>query len=88
MVTQGTVDEDIYEMGERKRLLSQAVLSDNKKVVEKQEEEEDDETDGKSKGKNKTSKKKKTAKGDDEEEDMDAISRILSKALSRQGIQL
>lgn len=30
LVTEGTVDELIYEMGERKRQLSQAVLSDER----------------------------------------------------------
>lgn len=29
LVTEGTVDEDIYDLGERKRLLSAAVLDKN-----------------------------------------------------------
>eukprot|EP01033_Poteriospumella_lacustris_P003447 gene3447-2545_t len=58
LVTQGTVDEDIYEMGERKRQLSQAVLSDNSKgkVVDVDDEEET--TNGKN-GKKKGGAKKK-----------------------------
>lgn len=90
-MTQATVDEDIYEMGERKRQLSQAVLSDDAKRQQsvEGEGEEDAEGDGKKKG---ASKKKGGSKkqGVDEvdDADIDAISRILSKALSRQGIQL
>jgi SNF2 family DNA or RNA helicase len=43
LVTEGTVDEDIYEIGERKSQLSHALLSSNgsKKNKEKGEGEED-----------------------------------------------
>lgn len=90
LVTQRTVDEDIYEMGERKRQLSQAVLSDNSKGKVVDVDDDEEATNGKT-GKKKGGAKKK-GKGDDDdgggEEDLDAISRILSRALLRQGIQL
>lgn len=94
LVTQDTVDEDIYEMGERKRQLSQAVLSDNKReehaVCENEGEDDGDTSKGKTKGKKKGNGKKKNLDGEEDggDDDLDAISRILSKALSRQGIQL
>jgi SNF2 family DNA or RNA helicase len=76
-VAENTVDEDIFDMGERKRLLSQAVLSDNQSELEK--------TVG---GGKKTSNSKKTAGKEEEGEDLAAISNILSKALSRHGIKM
>lgn len=81
LVTQNTVDEDIYEMGERKRQLSQAVLSDSRSSNQQNTQQKG----GKGKGGGKGSKK--DGEGDTED-DMTMISRILSKALLRQGIQL
>ena len=60
LVCQGTVDEDIHEMGERKRQLSQAVLSDDRANEQ-----------------NKSQTKRK------DDEDLNLISKILSRALSR-----
>jgi hypothetical protein len=42
LVTTGTVDEDIYEMGERKRLLSEAVLSNKQQPASKAGKQQDD----------------------------------------------
>jgi hypothetical protein len=66
------VDEDIYEMGERKRQLSQAVLSDHR-------DQDEPPAAGKKGGKGKDTK---TSSKEDKEE-VNLISQILSKALLR-----
>jgi SWI/SNF-related matrix-associated actin-dependent regulator 1 of chromatin subfamily A len=63
LVTADTVDEDIYDMGERKRKLSHAVLSD--------------EREGRTPG------AKKTSATATEGEDMNAIGKMLQRALAR-----
>jgi SWI/SNF-related matrix-associated actin-dependent regulator 1 of chromatin subfamily A len=74
LVTEDTVDEDIYDIGERKSKLSSAVLSD----YSKQTQEESAGVGG---------KKKSSAKNDDggevSEGDIGMIGRILQKALMK-----
>lgn len=69
LVCKGTVDEDIYEMGERKRELSQAVLSDHRA------------TDPSTPGGTISQKKKGGTQKDDD--DLNMIGKILSKALNK-----
>ena len=64
LVTSNTVDEDIFEMGERKRQLSAAVLEDIESGS------------GDKRGKAKQSNKP----GHDDDLDMGSIARILQKA--------
>lgn len=74
LVAEGSVDEDIYDMGERKRLLSTAVLQDDPHSTEKS---------------NKNNKGGKNNNGDsnkgdsNQQGDVSLISRILQKALAR-----
>jgi SNF2 family DNA or RNA helicase len=72
-VSEGTVDEDIYEMGERKRKLTQAVLSENgpSKTAEVDSEAQ------------KNGHKKKPEEDENEELELNIISKILSKALNK-----
>lgn len=44
LIAKGTVDEDIYEMGERKRQLSSAVLSDHRSPSKGNSKEKDEDT--------------------------------------------
>ena len=94
LYAEGTVDEDIFHLGERKSQLSKAVLDD-----EQHDGHGDDE--GVVSPKNKGSKRaKKKKKGDDDDDvgghlnarpadDRNLISNILQKALlSRQRLQL
>ena len=71
LVTGDSVDEDIYEMGERKRKLSTAVLSDDRQNNAYT-------PDAKSKG-----KKKGHDQNEEDEMDIGAIGRILQRALLR-----
>lgn len=74
LVTLESVDEDIFDMGERKSRLTEAVLNDN---VPAPADDEDD-------GEEKKGKGKKKASGDDESlGDIGSIGRILQKALQR-----
>lgn len=74
LVADGTVDSDIFEMGERKRQLSSAVLSDHRATDSEKKKPASKGAGGKKKGAQ-----------DDEEEDGDvgAIGRILQRALQR-----
>lgn len=74
LVTVDTVDEDIFDMGERKRQLSEAVLSDARSPA--------------AKGAAVASGKAVGSKQNKDDDELTVISRILSKALKRQGIQL
>lgn len=81
LITKKTVDEDIFLMGERKKKLNDAVLSN------KTSNSNDDEEDGKKK---KGGKKKNNDDEDDDEgtednkkEEASLISQILTKALKR-----
>ena len=77
LVTTGTVDEDIYDMGQRKRELSTAVLSDNRTTA----------TAGKGKSSNSGSKRKGGGGDEDDgDDDIGAIGRILQRALQRVNI--
>lgn len=70
LVTDGTVDELIYEMGERKRQLSQAVLSDERK--------------GKGFGRSPSGKNGASgAAGGNDESEENAISKMLQRALAQ-----
>jgi SWI/SNF-related matrix-associated actin-dependent regulator of chromatin subfamily A containing DEAD/H box 1 len=74
LVTLDSVDEDIFEVGERKSRLTEAVLNDNVPVPT---EDEDDAEKGKGKG------KKKSNEGDEAFGDIGSIGRILQKAMQR-----
>lgn len=83
LFAEDSVDEDIYEMGERKRQLSKAVLADERKSSRNCN------TTGKT-GRGKGSKNRNDCTGDnnngtadveEEEDDTHAISNILQKAL-------
>lgn len=78
LVTVDTVDEDIFDMGERKRQLSEAVLSDARSPAAALTNNN---------GNHSSNGKAGKAKNKDDDE-LTVISRILSKALKRQGIQL
>jgi hypothetical protein len=94
LVSESTVDEDIYEMGERKRELTQAVLNEKKNRAGGADgdglEENEDALEGGDGKKNKNGGASKTGKGkgkkgDEEggEDDLNMISKILAKALNR-----
>lgn len=89
LVVKDTVDEDIFDMGVRKTLLSDAILSHK---MDLDEEGEDANTKGKKGGRGKKGKNagEEAAGGDDDEEngknnkeDWSMISAMLSKALLR-----
>lgn len=75
LVADNTVDSDIYEMGERKRQLSSAVLSDHRTTDSEKKKPTGKGAGGKRKG--------AQADDDDDDGDVGAIGRILQKALQR-----
>lgn len=77
LVSGETVDEDIFDMGERKSRLTEAVLSEKHGVTGGDDDEGDEKKTKGGKG------KKKAADDDDDLGDIGSIGRILQKALQR-----
>ena len=82
LVTLETVDEDIYDMGERKRKLSTAVLADHRHK-HKHDEEDTNTVNTDSKGNKRGRNNDDNNNDDDNIDDVGAVGRILQKALMR-----
>ena len=84
LVTLETVDEDIYDMGERKRKLSTAVLADHRHKDEDDEDGTNPKATSGGKGNKKNNKRGRNEENhDDNIDDVGAVGRILQKALMR-----